>query len=215
MHVNPKGIMVPDAGDDLLTALDTSLSSAGTIQTYDSLAAFSTAVDAARRAGRGPTVQHPWYADIHGVIYKAAGDGAYTAVNAPEYGTSPLKAWTENLTWELSNGQAKTVHEITLPTRPYPRLCLAICSLWGRVTKGEVDVALDLAHHGEARARFPTVSDGNASTQGATIVDPGAEARFTAAVRGGGGDAGSGGTVQVDRSQSSSLTVVAWPVSMA
>lgn len=215
MHTNPKGVLVPDSGDDLLAGIDTSLSSAGTIQTYDSLAAFSAAVDAATKAGRGPTARYPWYADISGILYKSVGDGAYWAVNAPEHAMSPLKAWTENLEWTLTNGQARTVQELTLPTRPYPRLCLAMCSLWGRVTKGEADVSLDLAHRGTVKARFPTVSDGNVATQGSVVVDAGSEAKFVAAVSGGGGDAGSGGTVQVDRSQSSTMTVVAWPVSMA
>lgn len=215
MHVNPKGIMVPDAGDDLLTGVDRMISSAGTIQPYDSLAAFQTAVDSAKRAGLGPTATSPWYADIHGVMYISRGDGGLSAVNAPEHAQSPLKEWTENLEWTLARDQPRIVQALNLPTRPYPRLCYAFCSLWGRVTKGEVDVILYLSHRGAVRARFPTVSDGNVTCSGAVIVDAGQEARFEASVIGAGGDAGSGGTVQVDRSQSSVMTVVAWPASMA
>lgn len=221
MHANPKGVLVPDSGDDLLTAFDMSMSSAGTIKEYSSIAEFRQAVMSAAAAGRGPSSGSPWYGDVQGIVYKCSGyagaNGAVdlAPVNEVEWGMSPLTGWTHNDSYTLANGESRVVHAVTLKPRSYPRLCFSTCSLWGRVTKGEADCVLNMANKGKAYARFPDASDGNVSTSGAVVVGAGEEARFEACVVGGGGNNGSGGSVQADSSHSSTLTVIAWPVAVS
>ena len=68
MHSTPKGVPVPDAGDDILSSLEKSFSAAGIVVPFPTIAGFRAALAAAEAAGSPATSTHPWYGDIGSVL---------------------------------------------------------------------------------------------------------------------------------------------------
>lgn len=168
MHNTPKGVPVPDAGDDLLTSYETAFNAAGIVVRLPSVAAFRAALAAAQAAGAPPTTATPWYASIGPTMYVADGttrNGTHvlTAVGTPQtWETSAAASITATHT--VGAGGWVTLTETPIEAAPYDRKLLVLGSAWCRVLSGTVDVELYHDIHGTTpigRARVNSADDGN------------------------------------------------------
>lgn len=153
-----KGMPIPAAGDDLLTAWRAYTDAAGIITTASSVAAARTALTAAVAAGATITPTTPAYFMIGGVVYTA--DGTKTAgvyklspINERELVSTPC---TDSTTYSYASGLgARVVATSTLPVRPYDRIVEVDGCLYGSVT-GSVDLGI----HIQTKRRYVRFSTG-------------------------------------------------------
>ena len=191
-----KGIPVPEAGDDLLSAWPAALDAAGIIFPAQSVAAGREILSKAEAAGHAPTAAHPAYLDVGGVLYRSDGskNGA-TWILRPINEVQAVEASVPiNNTLKLGNGQYSGAAQVDLGVRPYDRIVQISFTVWARVTAGDIDATVYLLDR-PYRARFPNDSTGASVTvTGVRVVpagqDPKIRAGFTGAY-------GTGGTLSV------------------
>lgn len=223
MHRTVRGILVPDAGDDLLAAYEKGLDSAGVITKFDSVLALRTALKSAEAAGVGPTPDNKWYADVQGVMYACDGSKSgdvfvVRPVNEVEFsyaGTTLARAG-----YSLAKDQRRTVTSVTLPTRNYDRVVYANGTAWARVTAGEV--FLEIASNGSQRlpgggwAWLPDRGDMSVSVTALFKVLAGVSCTLSLNIVGGVGNASAtGGTAEMQADNGEGLTVISYPTTMA
>ena len=210
-----KGIPIPEAGDDLLSAWPNALDAAGVIFPAQSVAAGREILSKAEAAGHAPTAAHPAYLDVGGVLYRSDGskNGA-TWILRPINEVQAVEASVPiNNTVKLGNGQYSGAAQVDLGVRPYDRIVQVSFTVWGRVTAGDIDATVLLLDR-PYRARFPNDSTGATVTvTGVRVVpagqDPKIRAGFTGAF-------GTGGTFSITGDSAySTLFALANPRSMA
>ena len=210
-----KGVPVPEAGDDLLSAWPAALDAAGIIFPAQSVAAGREILSKAEAAGHAPTAAHPAYVDVGGVLYRS--DGSKNG------GTWILRPINENQvveasvvvpnTLKLGNNQYSGSAKVDLGVRPYDRIVQISFTVWARVSAGDIDATVFLLDR-PYRARFPNDSTGSTVTvTGVRVVpagqDPNIRAGFTGAY-------GTGGTLSISGDSAySTLFAIAQPRSMA
>lgn len=168
MHQTPKGVPVPDPGDDLLDAYEKGFAAAGIVVRFPSVAAFRAALAAAQAAGAPPTSAHPWYGSVGPTMYVADGttkNNAYvlTAVGTPqtwEASAAPSVSGTQT----VAAGRWVELVRVPIEAAPYDRKMLVIGTAWCQVTSGTMDVEVYHDIHGTTpigRARVNSADDGN------------------------------------------------------
>ena len=78
-----KGIPIPEAGDDLLSAWPNALDAAGVIFPAQSVAAAREILSKAEAIGHPPTPAHPAYVDVGGVLYLTGRKTASAGCSGP------------------------------------------------------------------------------------------------------------------------------------
>mgnify|MGYP000088707294 CR=1 FL=1 len=191
-----KGIPIPEAGDDLLSAWPNALDAAGVIFPAQSVAAAREILSKAEAIGHPPTPAHPAYVDVGGVLYRSDG-----AKNGERWVLRPINevqaveaSVVINNTLKLNNGQYSGAAQVDLGVRPYDRIVQISFTVWARVTAGDIDATVYLLDR-PYRARFPNDSTGSTVTvTGVRVVpagqDPKIRAGFTGAY-------GTGGTLSI------------------
>lgn len=210
-----KGVPVPEASDDLLSAWPKALDAAGIIFPAQSVAAGREILSKAEAAGHTPTAAHPAYLDVGGVLYRSDGskNGA-TWILRPINEVQAVEASVVVAnTLKLGNNQYSGAAQVDLGVRPYDRIVQISFTVWGRVTAGDIDATVYLLDR-PYRARFPNDSSGASVTvTGVRVVpagqDPKIRAGFTGAY-------GTGGTFSITGDSAySTLFALANPRSMA
>ena len=191
-----KGIPIPEAGDDLLSAWPNALDAAGVIFPAQSVAAAREILSKAEAIGHPPTPAHPAYVDVGGVLYRSDGSkNGERWVLRPINEVQAVEASVPiNNTLKLSNGQYSGAAQVDLGVRPYDRIVQISFTVWARVTAGDIDATVFLLDR-PYRARFPNDSTGSTVTvTGVRVVpagqDPKIRAGFTGAY-------GTGGTLSI------------------
>ena len=191
-----KGVPVPEAGDDLLSAWPAALDAAGIVFPAQSVAAGREILSKAEAAGHPPTAAHPAYLDVGGVLYRSDGSkNGNTWILRPINEVQAVEASVPiNNTLKLGNGQYSGAAQVDLGVRPYDRIVQISFTVWARVTAGDIDATVYLLDR-PYRARFPNDSTGASVTvTGVRVVpagqDPKIRAGFTGAY-------GTGGTLSV------------------
>ena len=102
-----KGVPVPEAGDDLLSAWPAALDAAGIVFPAQSVAAGREILSKAEAAGHPPTAAHPAYLDVGGVLYRSDGSkNGNTWILRPINEVQAVEASVPiNNTLKLGNGQ--------------------------------------------------------------------------------------------------------------
>lgn len=210
-----KGVPLPEAGDDLLSAWSNAFDVAGIIFPAQSVAEAREILSKAEIIGHPPTTAHPAYLDVSGVLYRA--DGSKNSdrwVLRPVNEIQAVEASVPiNNTLKLANGQYSGAAQVDLGVRPYSRIVQISFTVWGRVTAGDIDATVYLLDR-PYRARFPNDSTGATVTvTGVRVVpagqDPKIRAGFTGAF-------GTGGTFSITGDSAySTLFATALPRSMA
>lgn len=220
MRTTVNGLVVPEAGDDLLEAWPATAMTIGHIQQAGSIAAARAMLDAAQTAGHPPTPAHPFYYDIggSGVVYRADGTrtGAGAWVLVP-LGQSECVQSSSTISGyqTLTSGQSLKVASASLPVRPYDRRVTVTWTLFASVKAGIAD---SYARCGgdEIYARLGTDAWGTSvTTTMQTIVRAGTQPVAEAGVvnpRGGPGNASVGPNSSAAYSR---LVLSADPITMA
>lgn len=210
-----KGIPVPAAGDDLLSAWSNAFDAAGVIFPAQSVAAGREILSRAQAAGHPPTAAHPAYLDVSGVLYRADGTKngdrwVLRPVNEVQTVETPVQL---NNALTLKNGQYSDAVTADLGVRPYDRVVQAYFTIWGRVSNGDVDADLRILGR-SFRARFPNDATGATVTVvGMCVVPAGQDPKLRAGFS---GAYGTGGTFSyVNNKEYSALGAIATPRSMA
>ena len=197
-----KGVPVPEAGDDLLSAWPAALDAAGIIFPAQSVAAGREILSRAEAAGHAPTSAHPAYLDVGGVLYRSDGtkNGAVWVLRPINEVQAVESRVQLTNTLALKDREYSGATQVDIGVRPYDRLIQVSFTVWGRVASGDIDATVLLMDR-QFRARFPNdVPAGR---------DPKIRAGFTGAY-------GKGGTFSVTGDSSySSITATATPRSMA
>ena len=210
-----KGVPVPEAGDDLLSAWTNALDAAGIVFPAQSVAAGREILSKAEAAGHPPTAAHPAYLDVGGVLYRSDGSkNGNTWILRPINEVQAVEASVPiNNTLKLGNGQYSGAAQVDLGVRPYDRIVQVSFTVWGRVAAGDIDATVLLLDR-PYRARFPNDSTGATVTvTGIRVVpagqDPKIRCGFTGAY-------GTGGTFSISGDSAySTLFALAHPRSMA
>lgn len=210
-----KGIPIPEAGDDLLSAWTAAFDAAGVVFPAQSVAEAREILSRAEAIGHPPTTAHPAYLDVSGIIYRS--DGSKNGdrwILRPVNEVQAVEASVPiNNTLKLTNGQYSGAAQVDLGVRPYDRIVQISFTVWGRVTAGDIDATVHLLDR-QYRARFPNDSTGATVTvTGVRVVpagqDPKIRAGFTGAF-------GTGGTFSITGDSAySTLFATALPRSMA
>lgn len=210
-----KGVPVPEAGDDLLSAWTNALDAAGIVFPAQSVAAGREILSKAEAAGHPPTAAHPAYLDVGGILYRSDGSkSGSTWILRPinEVQAAESRVQLTN-TLALKDREYSGATQVDIGVRPYDRLVQVAFTVWGRVAAGDIDATI-LIMDRQFRARFPNDSTGATVTVTGMVVvpagkDPKIRAGFTGAY-------GKGGTFSVTGdSPYSSITAIATPRSMA
>ena len=158
-----KNIVVPGAEDDILASLETMADSMGVIVHADSIASARTILTRMEAEGKPPTRNNPAFFSIHNNLYQNSGekpDGVWTlnAMNEVEfYETTFAQGGTKT----LNVNEFFWAMQIDIPARPYPRLLTADGSMYGRIVKGYVDLALNFSNSTRTkRARWEPRNNG-------------------------------------------------------
>lgn len=223
MHNTPKGIPVPDAGDDLLRSYEAGFSAAGIVVPFSSVAAFRAALAAAEAAKSPASSRYPWYGDINGVLYRADGskgaNNAYDleAVNRTRHYRFPAARGISGI-HTLTEGQWKLLSEADLGVVPYDRWFLAIGSAWTRVKSGGADLELYRSRsdsHTLAKSGINHSDDGSTQVVIAGVIPAGQKSDIAlyifARKR---EDSAATLTVQLSEDEWTSLTIITGPNSM-
>ena len=210
-----KGVPVPEAGDDLLSAWPAALDAAGIVFPAQSVAAGREILSKAEAAGHPPTAAHPAYLDVGGVLYRSDGSkNGNTWILRPINEVQAVEASVPiNNSLKLGNGQYSGAAQVDLGVRPSDRIVQVSFTVWGRVAAGDIDATVLLLDR-PYRARFPNDSTGATVTvTGIRVVpagqDPKIRCGFTGAY-------GTGGTFSISGDSAySTLFALAHPRSMA
>ena len=209
-----KGVPVPEAGDDLLSAWPSALDAAGIIFPAQSVAAGREILSKAEAAGHAPTAAHPAYLDVGGVLYRSDGskNGA-TWILRPinEVQAAEASVVVAN-TLKLGNNQYSGAAQVDLGVRPYDRIVQVSFTVWGRVSAGDIDATVLLLDR-PYRARFPNDSTGASVTvTGIRVVPAGQDKKIRCGFTGANG---TGGTFSISGDSAySTLFATALPRSM-
>ena len=208
-----KGIPLPEAGDDLLSAWPRAFDAAGVIFPAQSVAEAREILARAEAAGHPPTAAHPVYVDVNGIIYrsngaKAADRWALSPVNEAQVAEGSIG---ESHQWGLSAYQRADAATADLGVRPYDRIIHATFTAWGQVVSGVVDAHLTIGPRNFV-ARFPSSANGASVTVvGMAVVPAGQNPSVRAGFTGG----GSGGVFNFTSNQQySGLIATATPKGM-
>lgn len=172
-----KGIPIPEAGDDLLSAWSKAFDVAGVIFPAQSVAQGREILSRAEAAGHPPTAAHPAYLDVSGVLYRADGskNGGHwviTPVNEVQAAESGIGG---SYKWHLNGNQTTDVSVVDLGVRPYDRLVQASWTCFGIVHKGVIDVYVSIMDR-TAYARFPVQTFGTTVTTNVMAIVPAGQA---------------------------------------
>ena len=210
-----KGVTIPAAGDDLLSAWTSAFDTAGIVFPAQSVAAARETLSRAEAIGHAPTAAHPAYLDVGGILYRSDGskNGA-TWILRPvnEVQAAEASVVLAN-TLKLGNNQYSGAAQVDLGVRHYDRIVQVSFTVWGRVIAGDIDATVLLLDR-PYRARFPNDSTGASVTvTGIRVVpagqDPKIRCGFTGAY-------GTGGTFSITGDSAySTLFAIANPRSMA
>nr|DAY26434.1 MAG TPA: hypothetical protein [Caudoviricetes sp.] len=209
-----KGIPLPEAGDDLLSAWSKAFDVAGVIFPAQSVAEAREILSRAEAAGHPPTAAHPAYLDVSGVLYRA--DGSKNSGRWVIHPANEVQAAEAGIgrsyRWQLSSNQTTDVATIDLGVRPYDRLIQASWTCFGIVHKGVVDIFVAIMDR-YAYARFPLQTFGTTVTANVMAIVPAGQApRIRAGFTGG---QGIGGDFSfTDSKQYSGLIATATPKGM-
>ena len=175
-----KGVPVPEAGDDLLSAWPAALDAAGIVFPAQSVAAGREILSKAEAAGHPPTAAHPAYLDVGGVLYRSDGSkNGNTWILRPINEVQAVEASVPiNNTLKLGNGQYSGAAQVDLGVRPYDRIVQVSFTVWGRVAAGDIDATVLLLDR-PYRARFPNDSTGATVTvTGIRVVPAGQDPKI-------------------------------------
>lgn len=172
-----KGIPIPEAGDDLLSAWSKAFDVAGVIFPAQSVAQGREILSRAEAAGHPPTAAHPAYLDVSGVLYRADGSKnggrwVITPVNEVQAAESGIGG---SYKWHLNGDQTTDVSVVDLGVRPYDRLVQASWTCFGIVHKGVIDVYVSIMDR-TAYARFPVQTFGTTVTTNVMAIVPAGQA---------------------------------------
>ena len=172
-----KGIPLPEAGDDLLSAWSKAFDVAGVIFPAQSVAQGREILSRAEAAGHPPTAVHPAYLDVSGVLYRADGSKnggrwVITPVNEVQAAESGIGG---SYKWHLNGNQTTDVSVVDLGVRPYDRLVQASWTCFGIVHKGVIDVYVSIMDR-TAYARFPVQTFGTTVTTNVMAIVPAGQA---------------------------------------
>ena len=209
-----KGIPIPEAGDDLLSAWSKAFDVAGVIFPAQSVAQAREILSRAEAAGHPPTAAHPAYLDVSGVLYRSdgsknSGRWVITPVNEVQAAEAGIGA---SYTWHLNSNQTTDVATIDLGVRPYDRLVQVSWTCFGIVRNGVIDIYAAIMDR-YAYARFPVQTFGTTITANVMAIVPAGQAPR---IRGGFiGGQGVGGTFSfTDDKRYSGLIATSTPKGM-
>lgn len=210
-----KGIPIPEAGDDLLSAWSNAFDVAGIIFPAQSVAEAREILSRAEVAGRPPTAAHPAYLDVSGVLYRADGskNGGRWVIHPVNEVQAAEAGIGRSYTWHLNSNQTTDVSTIDLGVRPYDRLVQVSWTCFGIVRDGVIDIYAGIMDR-ITYARFPVETLGTTVTTNVMAIVPAGQAPR---IRGGFvGGQGIGGTFSfTDDKRYSGLIAVANPKGMA
>lgn len=139
-HQHPRGPLVPDPGDDIITGLDVMVSTSGLFRAVQNPAEARTLIANAAAKGIEPTSANPMFFSILGMLASANGskkNGAYVLSPAmtAEWDVVPN---AKNGQVALASGSYALLCESSkFEMRPYRRVVLAIGTLWGSNASGK------------------------------------------------------------------------------
>lgn len=225
MRSTLKGVPVPDVGDDLLASYEAGFNAAGIVVPVASVAAARTIL-AEAEASRSPAAAvHPFYFDVNGVLYRAAGDkggdGAYRlqAVNEVEAYTNQAESAIEG-TWTVGVGAWKVLVNATVPSKPYNRLCLVAGTAWCRILRGSLDLEIyfsRIARNTTFKAHVSGQDDDNTSVTAVGLIPAGAQpdiSMWFKSVKDATQANNKVAEFQLTADEWTRMTVMLWPVSM-
>ena len=216
MAFSLKKIFLPDPDTKLLAGFERSMETVGAVVNEATVASARARLTLAESAGKGASVEYPWYFHISGILYVASGEkNASTGrwvlrpVNEVEV-VEDTRAIGE--TWNVAHSSWKSAIESTLPSRPYDRVVEVFGTLWGHTT-GRVNLE---ARIGEDRvfAQFPPGGDGSQTVVNSAIVRAGVSPEIHLGIAGGLPSEGSGTVYLSLTDRWNRLLVKASPISM-
>lgn len=150
-----KGMTIPGAGDDLLSAWKAFSDTVGVIVPVSSVAAARAMLTSVTAAGAAITTTNPVHFDIGGMFYSADGTKANgTWVLRPFNETESVEQTASvGTTIFLAKNQFQSVITSSLGIRPYDRSVICFGLLWGDVT-GRVDAELRIGDTDKVNSQF-------------------------------------------------------------
>lgn len=215
-----KGMVLPDAKDDLLGGFRKAFETAGTVTRASSVSQAREVLTQAQASGVGATTAQPWYFSIEHLLYIAdgskSGDGRWVLKPVNEVETSVSVFGLTNEI-HVNNGEYRWIGSGSLPAKPYRRLVYATVIGWGRVT-GDVNLVLRIGGEGGPKSSSAWDHE-DSQSQSVTCfgyVDANVTPKIEALVQGyrARDTQSNGGTVQfVQSSELNRIMVQAFPAS--